>query len=292
MRDRRFPCGARQARITRFRSIRRMIRLGPCVMLSLVLAGPAAAADALAPVSCLVEPDEVVRLTTPVAGIVAEVAVDRGDAVVAGQVIARLDTTLESIALAMAETRAASDARIRAAEARLAFLTAQADRAEELLTRNAISQTEARQARLEADVARHDLDEAHLARRLALVEAEQAAAVLDQKVLRAPIDGVVVERMLTRGEYRDPQSQIATIARLDLLRVEAFAPLGHHAALAVGQQVTIHPEPPFAGAYPATITVIDRVFDPATATFGLRMALPNPDLSLPAGLRCEVRFGP
>ncbi len=251
-----------------------------------------ASATSLDPVSCLIQPEDTVRLATPVAGIVAEVAFDRGDTVAAGDVIARLDATLETIALSMAEARAESDARTRAAEARLAFMNTKASRAEDLALRNAISQTEATQARLDADIARHDLDEALLAGRLALIDAEQARAVLDQKVLRTPIDGVVVERLLTAGEFRDPQSHIATIARLDILRVEAFAPLHYYSHLAVGQQVAIHPEAPFEGIHMAEITVIDQVFDAATATFGLRMTLPNPDLVLPAGLRCEVHFAP
>jgi len=96
--------------------------------------------------------------------------------------------------------------------------------------------------------------------------------------------------LLSRGEYRDTQAHIATIARLDVLRVEAFAPLRYYDQLAVGMRVTIHPEDPVGGAWPATVTVIDRVFDAATATFGLRMALQNLDLALPAGLRCEVHF--
>ena len=260
--------------------------------LMLALTPPAAAEEApLAPISCLIEPDELVRLATPVAGIVAEVSVDRGDPVAEGDVIARLDTTLEQITLSLAQARAADQTRIRSLAARLDFLEAQAERTRDLAARNAISQIAALEAELDADIARHALDEARIAHEIAAIELAQAEALLEQKVLRAPIDGIVVERLLTRGEFPDTQSHIATIARIDKLRVEAFAPLAYRDRLATGQRVTIHPEEPVGGAYPATITVIDRVFDAATATFGLRMELPNPDLTLPAGLRCEVVFG-
>jgi hypothetical protein len=36
--------------------------------------------------------------------------------------------------------------------------------------------------------------------------------------------------------------------------------------------------------------VVDKVFDAASATIGVRLELPNPDYALPAGLKCEVRF--
>jgi multidrug efflux pump subunit AcrA (membrane-fusion protein) len=107
---------------------------------------------------------------------------------------------------------------------------------------------------------------------------------------RAPFDGIVTERLLAPGEYQEGATHIVTIARLDLLRVEAYAPISYFGRLAVGQTVTIRPEQPVGGSYHATITVLDRVFDAATATFGLRMTLPNPNLALPAGLRCEVVF--
>ena len=41
---------------------------------------------------------------------------------------------------------------------------------------------------------------------------------------------------------------------------------------------------------PARVTVVDRVVDAASGTFGVRLELPNPDYRLPAGLKCKVRF--
>lgn len=251
---------------------------------------PVSAQDPLRPVSCLIVPEETVRLATQVAGIVAEVLVERGDTVRAGDVVARLDATVEEIALALAETRAQNRARLRSLDARVAFLEAQLARNEQLFARNAVAETVVNEARLELEVARQEREEADLAIALAAIEVEQARALLDQKTLRAPIDGVVTERLLSPGEFRDTQSHIATIARLDVLRVEAFAPIGYFARLAIGEEVTIRPEEPIGGSHPATITIIDRVFDAATATFGVRIALPNPGLVLPAGLRCEVLF--
>ena len=48
-----------------------------------------------------------------------------------------------------------------------------------------------------------------------------------------------------------------------------------------------------AGVYDPTsknLIVVDRVMDAASGTFGVRLRLPNPDLALPAGIRCTVRF--
>jgi RND family efflux transporter MFP subunit len=239
-------------------------------------------------VSCLIEPERIVRLSTPVAGIVAEVSVDRGDTVRAGQEVARLDTEIEELTLAIAEVRAEDRSEIQALEARIEFLQEQAERNEQLAARDAVSDTAAAEARLEAVIAERELDQARLAHRLAALEARQARAAVEQRILRSPVDGVVTERLLNPGEYREGESHIATIARLDPLRVEAFVPIALFDRIALGQQLQVIPEAPLDTPLTAAVTVIDRVFDAATATFGVRLALENDDLSLPAGLRCDL----
>lgn len=259
------------------------------VLHALIMGSNAAAAD-LASVSCLIEAYETVRLATPVAGIVTEMLVDRGDLVAAGDVVARLDSRLERIARDLARSRAEDRSEIYSLEARLDFLTLQAERRATLAAKNAMSETEAKEAALEREMASRELDRARLAVTMAELELAQAEAVLEQKTLTSPIAAFVTERLANGGEYRDGESNIATLARIDLLRVEAFVPIGHYPFLKVGQTVEVIPEAPLDQPRSAVIRVIDRVFDPATATFGIRMDLENADLSLPAGLRCQLTF--
>ena len=251
---------------------------------------PCAQATSLEPVSCLIEAYDTVKLATPVSGIVSDILVDRGDVVSKGDVVARLDSQVEEISRDLARARSTDDSEIEALKSKVEFLTAQAERRATLAERNALSQADAREAALEREVAIHDLERARLALVLAGLELSQAEAVLAQKTLRSPMSGVVTEKLATPGEYRNGESHLATIARLDLLRVEAFVPNAYHTTIKIGQTVEVVPEPPFDTPRQATITVIDRVFDAATATFGIRMDLQNADLSLPAGLRCSLRF--
>ncbi len=251
--------------------------------------GPAKA-ESLTPVSCLIEAYETVSLATPVAGIVTEMLVDRGDLVAVGDVVARLDSRLERIARDLARSRAEDRSEILSLEARLDFLTLQAERRATLAARNALSETEAKEAALEREIASRELERARLALSMAELELAQAEAVLEQKTLTSPIAAFVTERLANSGEYRNGESSIATLARIDLLRVEAFAPIGHFPFLKVGQEVEVTPEAPLNQPRRAVIRVIDRVFDPATATFGIRIDLDNADLQLPAGLRCQLAF--
>jgi multidrug efflux pump subunit AcrA (membrane-fusion protein) len=114
--------------------------------------------------------------------------------------------------------------------------------------------------------------------------------VLNQRTLRSPVDGVVVERLLVPREYRNEQSLILTLAQIDPLRVEVFVPTAHFGQIRTGSKAVVRPEEPIGGIYTATTTVVDQVLDAASNTFGVRLALPNPGLRLPAGIRCKVSF--
>jgi len=40
----------------------------------------------------------------------------------------------------------------------------------------------------------------------------------------------------------------------------------------------------------ATVQIVDRVVDSASGTFGVRLEVPNPSGTMPAGVKCKVRF--
>lgn len=107
---------------------------------------------------------------------------------------------------------------------------------------------------------------------------------------RSTIDGIVSDKKLSAGEFVNQEGYIVTLARLDPLNVEVYLPVGYFRQVRVGMQVTVSPAPPIASTYAATISVVDRVFDPASGTFGVRLSLPNPDNLLPGGQRCKVSF--
>lgn len=145
---------------------------------------------------------------------------------------------------------------------------------------------------MEAEVAARDIEKEEAALAQAALEVRAAELAVDRMRIIAPMNGIITERLLAEGEYHDSQTPVLHLADIGNLRIEAYAPISHAGRLHLGQDVLVHPEEPIGGSWPAVITVIDQVFDAATATFGFRMEMPNPDLVLPAGLRCEVEFIP
>jgi len=127
-------------------------------------------------------------------------------------------------------------------------------------------------------------------RHLADLELQRTAAEVAFRTIKSPINGVVVERFMHPGEF-PKQEKILKLAQIDPLRVDVYAPVSMLGKVAVGNTAYVKPEPPLTGEHPAKVTVVDRVVDAASGTFGVRLELPNHHLKLPAGLKCTVRFG-
>jgi RND family efflux transporter MFP subunit len=241
---------------------------------------------------CLIDAQSRVKLSAAVSGLVARVHVDRGDRVNAGQVLVEMESNVEEAQLRAARIRAANDQPVHSARAKLE----RAERTLERLTRlrganaGALTQGQFDEAVSEQRVALSALRDAEAGMETARVEADRALAVLEQRRVVSPIDGVVVERNMQPGEHRNEQSHMLTLARIDPLHVEVFAPVALYGQTRVGAIARVSPEAPVGGSYEARVTVIDRVIDAASGTFGVRLALPNPNHEIPAGLRCRIRF--
>jgi RND family efflux transporter MFP subunit len=240
---------------------------------------------------CVVDPDRTIKVGSPVVGLLSEVLVERGQQVARGQIVARLESSLEKATVDLSKAQAENTATLREKEAQLALAEKAADRVHTLAQSQSVSRKQIDEA--ESDVLVLTLQVENEKRELALkgLELARAEAALELKTIRSPDDGVVTERALSGGEYVNQESHILTIARLSELRVETYLPVALYGQITEGDTATVEPEAPIGGSYKAKVAVVDRVFDAASGTFGVRLLLPNPDLRLPAGMRCKVRFG-
>ena len=85
-------------------------------------------------------------------------------------------------------------------------------------------------------------------------------------------------------------SSVLTLAQIHPLRVEVFVPTAYYGQIQVGSHAEVRPEQPIGGIHIARVIVVDHVHDAASGTFGVRLTLPNPQLAVPAGIRCNVTF--
>lgn len=235
----------------------------------------------------LIEPYRVAKVGSPVAGVLASVDVERGDIVKKGQTLATLQSDVERATMDLARERARLNTTIKTKEEQLAFAGRQKDRIDQLYKKDALAFKEMDEVETSQKIAALELQEAYENQRLAQLEYARTVAIVERMTIRSPFNGVVVERLLSPGEYVENQP-IMEVAQIDPLNVEVILPVDLFGKVKLGMQATIIPVAFGNEHRVARITIIDRVVDAASATFGMRLEMPNPDNSLPSGLKCRV----
>lgn len=238
---------------------------------------------------CLIEPDRVADVGTQVVGVLEQMKVERGDVVSAGQILARLTAQVERASVNVAQTKSAADAEYKQAVASNVLAQRKLDRTRDLVKKDFVSDQALDQADAEARVAEQRVAQAREAQRVALREYQLSAVQLGQRDVRSPFDGVVIERYRTEGE-RIEREPLVRVARVDPLRVEAIVPAAQFGSILAGQGALVKTDLPNFGSLNAKVVLVDRVIDPASNSFRVRMVLPNPNNRIPAGLRCRVDF--
>ncbi|MFT4103909.1 MAG: efflux RND transporter periplasmic adaptor subunit [Burkholderiaceae bacterium] len=270
-------------------------RLAAIAFASLAAAPTAAlpAGDPAPPqaLGCLIESERSADVGASVVGTIESVRVDRGDPVRKGQVLATLTADVERANVDTARNRANNDGEIQAAKAMRDNADERLRSMSRLFELGGAGALERDQARSELESAEGRYQQALQNKRTAQAELSVALAQLAQRTVVAPFDAVVVERHVQPGERVDgrPMFRVATAAPL---KVEIVVPTASYGQFRVGMPVDVTPEYPSARPIVASVARIDRQVDAASATFRARLTLPNPDGSIPAGLRCKVDWRP
>jgi RND family efflux transporter MFP subunit len=238
---------------------------------------------------CVIEPSETVDLGSPVTGVIQKIHVERGDVVEAGDAVAELESDVERAAADLARARTRLQGTIKSREASYELGQRRNERVNRLFKGETLSADLRDQTQTEARIAELGLLEAQEQRRLATLELQQALALLSRRTIRSPVSGVVMSRELTAGEVVVDEKTILTIAQIDPLRVEVVLPSALYGSVQKGTRAAVEPE---LGdqVHIASVSIVDRVVDAASGTFGVQLELPNPDHSIPGGLHCQVRF--
>lgn len=239
---------------------------------------------------CLMDPAEVIELGSPVTGLLDALMVGRGDEVAAGQIVARLNSTIEASTVDLLRVRAESSDVIEAQRRQMETIDKRFERISTLRERGVATEERFNLVEAERIASQSLLAQAELNQELAVKELARAEAALSLRAIASPISGTVSEINRRVGEYVGQDDFVVRIVKLDPLKVEAFVPISMFGAIQVGDLAEVLPAAPIEGVFEARVTVVDRVFDAASGTFVVQLTLPNPEGALPAGHRCTLRF--
>jgi RND family efflux transporter MFP subunit len=163
------------------------------------------------------------------AGELQDLTVREGDAVKAGQVVARVDATEYRARVKQAQEQA------DAAQAQIDIAQRQWNNNKALVDQGFISKTA-------LDTSWNNLAAAQANHKAAIAAVEMARKTLDDTVLRAPISGIVAQRLAQPGERVNVEARIIEIVDLSRLELEAALSPGDSVDVRAGQEAVLHVE--------------------------------------------------
>ena len=262
-----------------------------CIVILLCCYSFAANAEEYPAVDCAIQPYRVVDLGSPVSGVIKEVLVDRSEYVEKGQPVALIEDRVEKATVKLAAARAKVDAQLETEKTNIEYDIKSQRRIDSLYSRKVIAIDNKDTADREAELSKLRLLQVQDLQAVRDRELERARELVEQKIIRSTINGFVVNRFKSQGEFVEDQP-IVRIAQLNPLNVEAILPMKYFGLIEQGMDAEVYPEVVSSTLRSATVTVVDRIGDAASGTFGVRLEITNTDYKIPAGLKCEVKFLP
>jgi membrane fusion protein (multidrug efflux system) len=207
--------------------------------------------------------DERADVAAEIAGRIVSTPVERGTRVAAGTVLIRISATETEASLREAEANAAQlEARLGLApdqafdparvpdvlNAKASLDWAESDfaRIKSLLDQKVVSQAEFEQRLTQVNSARQQYQLAQNVAQQSFRSLQAARARIDlarkaaaDTVVRAPFAGIVAERLVSTGDYVSKGNKVATVVRIDPVRVELTVPEQYLSLITTGQAVRL-----------------------------------------------------
>jgi membrane fusion protein (multidrug efflux system) len=207
--------------------------------------------------------DEAVIVRPEIAGRVAEIAFQEGQRVARGQVLIRLDDSVQR-------------ADLERARANLTLSRSKFDRAVDLRAKGFISS----QAK----------DEAENTFKVAQADAELAAARLAKTEIRASFGGIIGLRSVSVGDYVKEGQDIVNLEEIDPLKVDFRVPEVFLSQLKGGQVLQITMDALPDRTWPGKVFAINPLVDANGRAIAIRAMVPNADGRLRPGMFARVRL--
>ena len=277
----------------------------------------AAAAEPIARfirVSGTLTPQEDAEVAAEIAGRVIATPVERGSLVRANdQLIQILATEVEAQAREAQANAAQIEARLgleggtafdvervpEVANARAAYQLAKNEfgRAERLYQDKLLSQSDfdQRSAQLEASQRQYDVAKNGAAQQYQALMGARARVTVAQKaladtVVRAPFAGAVGERFVSVGDYVTRGAKVASVVRIDPLRVELTVPEQYVSAVAAGRAVTFEVDAYPGETFSGQVRYVSPSVTASTRALTLEAIVPNANGRLKPGFFATARI--
>lgn len=238
-------------------------------------------------------------VSAEISGRIREILFEEGSEVEAGQILARLDDTRARIQLDEL------NARVSAANARIAALTAQRteaanilERAQRLAATNIGSEAAVTAAQAQASSLDAQIQSARADAAASRVQVQSQEDLIERHVVRAPFAGVVIAKNAQIGEILFPGSAgggftrtgVATLVDMTSLEIEVDVNEGQIGRVTPGQRVESILDAYPDWRIPAHVEAIIPTADRARATIQVRVAFDERDERILPDMAARVTF--
>jgi RND family efflux transporter MFP subunit len=252
--------------------------------------------------------DEQAEVSAETTGRIVETPVERGARVERGALLVRISSSETAAQLQEAEANAGQiEARlglspgqafdsmrvpdVMNAKASLEWAEAEFSRIGSLLAQKVVSQSEYDQRRTQVEASRQQYQVARnvAAQQYRSLEAARARVALARKSvadtsIRAPFSGLVAERVVSVGDYVAKGARVATVVRIDPMRIELTVPEQSISLVKVGQPVRLTVDAYSGEEFPATIRFVSPSLKADQRALTVEAIAPNRDGRLKPGL--------
>ena len=242
--------------------------------------------DSLLTVSGYIIARERIEISPRFMGVVTWIGVKKGDVVTNGQTVVLLDDSEHRARLAE------NDGQLAVAKVALAKATTDLRRATELVAQRVEMNKTLDDAKLAVSSAEAQLTQIIGARKL-------IETWMDWCVIRSPVNGVVLEKLVdanelvspqTFGGTRGPSASLVALADLSDLQVEIDVNESDLAKISLGQPCRVSPEAYPAKVYDGVVAEIAPEANRAKGTLQIKVQVKNPDRFLTPELSAKVVF--
>jgi RND family efflux transporter MFP subunit len=224
-------------------------------------------------------PNRDVKVSSLVAGRIADLIVAEGDRVASGQVIAKIDDRNYRDLVTQAE------AAVSQAQANVENTKLNLARNEDLVQKGIAARKELEDARAEARVAQATLTTANAA-------LSQAQLQLSRTQIHSPMSGTVVKRFVSMGEQVDGTAATPIVEIASLIEVELMAnvPAADLRRLPVGTRVQFSSASLADQRFTGHVVAVSQAVDPTTNAGLVRVRIPNANSELRLGMFLSAQF--
>ncbi|HVH55396.1 MAG TPA: efflux RND transporter periplasmic adaptor subunit [Vicinamibacterales bacterium] len=252
--------------------------------------------------------DEQAEVSAEIGGRIVGTPVERGTRVSQGDVLVRVSPAETSAQLQEAEANAEQiEARlglkpgdtfdpkavpdVMNARASLEFAEAEFGRIRSLLDQKVVSQSEFDQRRTQVEAARqqylvaqNSAEQSYRSLQAARARVALARKAMSDTAVRAPFSGIVAERLVSVGDYVTRGTRVATVVRIDPMRVELTVPEQAVSLIHVGQSVRLSVDAYANELFEAKIRFVSPSLRADQRALTVEAIAPNTDGRLKPGL--------